>query len=145
MQTAKAQLVFSVYTSGNSPPALTILRVETYFLIEEWGQGVPLPPGGTFGRSVERGGELQLLRRNVSTRISLAGQGVMMTTQNGKYAKLQELSEKVQDAEYPTDSLGEDAAYEARLRNTAQYLQDQLKREEESLQEVRVHRNQFCM
>ena len=69
----------------------------------------------------------------------------MMTTQNGKYAKLQELSEKVQDAEYPTDSPGEDAAYEVRLRNTAQYLQDQLKREEETLQEVRVHRNQFCM
>lgn len=69
----------------------------------------------------------------------------MMTTQNGKYAKLQELSEKVQDAEYPTDSPGEDAAYEVRLRNTAQYLQDQLKREEESLQEVRVQgTNSVC-
>ena len=64
----------------------------------------------------------------------------MTTTQNGKYAKLQEFSEKVQDAEYPTDFPGEDAAYEVRLRNTAQYLQDQLKREEESLQEVRVHK-----
>lgn len=69
----------------------------------------------------------------------------MMTTQTGKYAKLQEFSEKVQDAGYPTDSPGEDAAYEVRLRNTAHYLQDQLKREEESLQEVRVHGNQFCI
>lgn len=69
----------------------------------------------------------------------------MMTTHGGRYAKLQELSEKVQDAEYPTDSPGEDAAYEVRLRNTAQYLQDQLKQEEESLQEVRVHGNQFCI
>lgn len=61
----------------------------------------------------------------------------MMTNQNGKYAN--------QDAEDPTDSPGEDTAYEVRLRNTAQYLQDQLKREEETLQEVRVHRIQFCM
>lgn len=69
----------------------------------------------------------------------------MMTPHSGKYAKLQELSEKVQDAEYPTDSPGEDATYEVRLRNTAQYLQDQLKQEEESLQEVRVHGSQFCI
>lgn len=69
----------------------------------------------------------------------------MMTTHSGKYAKLQEFSEKAQDAEYPTDSPGEDAAYEVRLRNAAQYLQDQLKQEEESLQEVRVHGNTFCI
>lgn len=66
----------------------------------------------------------------------------MMPTQNGKCAKLQEFSEKVQDGEYPTDLPGEDAAYEVRLRNTVQYLQDQLKREEEYLQEV-VLRIQF--
>lgn len=85
---------------------------------------------------MEGGRGAATVETKLSTCISLAGQGIMMTTQNGKYAKLQELSEKVQDAEYPTDSPGEDAAYEVRLRNTAQYLQDQLKREEKSLQEV---------
>lgn len=67
----------------------------------------------------------------------------MIRTQNQKFAKLQELSEKFQDAEYPTDFRGEDTAYEIRLRNTLQCLQDQVKQDEESLQEVRVHRVRF--
>ena len=67
----------------------------------------------------------------------------MMTTQHGKYVKLQEFSKKSQEAEHPTDFPAEDAAYEVRLRNTAQHLQDQLKREEVSLREVRIDRIQF--
>lgn len=67
----------------------------------------------------------------------------MTAIQKEKFARLQELSEKIQDAEYPTDLPGEDLAYEVRLRDTLQYLQDQVKDEEESLQEVRVHRIQF--
>lgn len=66
----------------------------------------------------------------------------MMTIQNEKFVRLQEL-EKIQDAGYPTNFPLEDAAYEVRLRNTLQYLHDQVKQEEESLQEVRVHRIQF--
>lgn len=85
------------------------------------------------------------MRRNLPLhiRICLAGQSIMMKTQKEKFARLQELSEKIQDVVYPTDFPGEDAAYELRLRNTLQYLQDQVKQEEESLQEVRVHRIQF--
>lgn len=67
-----------------------------------------------------------------------------MTTRNEKFVRLQEL-EKIQDAEYPTDFPHEDAGYEVRLRNTLQYLHDQVKQEEEYLQEVRVHRIQFDM
>lgn len=67
-----------------------------------------------------------------------------MTTRNEKFVRLQEL-EEIQDAEYPTDFPHEDAGYEVRLRNTLQYLHDQVKQEEEYLQEVRVHRIQFDM
>lgn len=67
-----------------------------------------------------------------------------MTTQNEKFVRLQEL-EKIQDAEHPADFPHDDAGYEVRLRNTLQYLYDQVEQEEESLQEVRVHRIQFRM
>lgn len=59
-----------------------------------------------------------------------------MSNQSNKLAKLQEHAKKVEETEYETELEIEDRAYEVRLRNSLQFLQDQVKEEEDSLQEV---------